>query len=607
MPWKSRAAIFVALLLVLLVLLPYGQTFSYDFVNFDDHEYVFKNAEIVQGLTWANVGWAFTTFTAGNWHPLTWLSHMADVQLWGLNAGGHHLTSVLWHGADTALLFVILLQMTGGLWRSAFTAALFAVHPLHVESVAWVAERKDVLSTFFGLLAWWAYLGYARSGSGKKYCLVLVFFVLSLMAKQMWVTFPFLLLLLDLWPLRRWRLWAMEPEALAPGQPWRRIILEKIPLFALSAIFCGVTLLAQKTTIRTLDDFPLGARLGNAIVAYTAYLVKLFAPLKLAFFYPHPLHWPLSTVILSGFILLLITVAAVVYRRRSPWLMVGWLWFLGTLVPVIGLVQVGSQTIADRYTYLPSVGVFIMIVWSLPARHSRAWATVGVVVIALFTAKTWRQASYWRDSHTLFTHAAQVTKGNYVANFNLGGVLELEGDTVGALRLYRLAAAERPQYARVNIHENIADLLIQQHRYTEAMAELKAALELNPKSSVAYNAIGSLNLISNDNDQAAIHLRRALELNPKNKGAQINYGMALVNLGRWNEAIEQLSPVVQAEPERLLARTKLALAFAGRGEVDRATGELRQILQRDPDFAPARDALQKIEAKKEQPTPPPAT
>ena len=452
------------------------------------------------------------------------------------------------------------------------------------------------------LLALWAYLGYSRSDSGRKYLLMIVSFVLSLLAKPMWVTFPFLLFLLDLWPLRRWQLWPMESEATRPpkARPLRRIIWEKIPLFALSAISCGITLLAQKGAIRTLNDFSLGVRLCNAIVAYTAYLGKLVAPLRLAFFYPHPHHWPLSTVILSGFILLFITAATIVYRRRSPWLLVGWLWFLGTLVPVIGLVQVGTQTIADRYTYLPSVGFFIMIAWSLPARFSRAWATAAILVLVLFTAKAWRQASSWRDDRALFTHAAQVTKGNYVAHLNLGAVLEREGDLMGALNLYRLAARERPYYARINVHENIADVLIHQHRYTEAMSELQAALELNPKSSVAYNDMGSLHLLLKENEQAAIALRRAVELEPKNKAAHINYGTALVNLGRWNEAVAQLMPVVRAEPNRLLARTYLAIALANRGKAEEALGELREVLRIDPKFAAAQEVLQQIEAQRGQ-------
>jgi tetratricopeptide (TPR) repeat protein len=597
--------LFLAIFLFAIAVLPYLQTFGFDFVDFDDYGYVAENSHVLQGLTLGNVGWAFTTFTTGNWHPLTWMSHMLDVSFWGTKAGGHHLTSVVLHGGNTVLLFIVLLQMTGGLWRSALVAALFAVHPLHVESVAWIAERKDVLSTFFGLLALSAYVGYTRSGGVQRYLMVIGFYTLSLMAKQMWVTFPFLLLLLDLWPLQRWKLWPMEAQTVRSSEPrpfWR-ILLEKVPLFALAAVFCGITIIAQRAgkNIFSFDDFPLNSRVANAIVGYMAYLGKIFAPFKLAFFYPHPLHWQLSAVALSAFVLLLVTAVTVVYRRQCPWLLVGWLWFVGTLIPVIGLIQVGSQTIADRYTYLPSIGIFIMIVWTIPAalpsRFPRAAIAAATVLIALFIAKTWRQASYWKDSRSLFVHAAQVTKGNYVAHQNLGNILEKEDDLIGALQLYRLAATERPAYAKVNVHENIANILIRQQRYTEAKSELQAAIELNPKSSIACNSMGSLMLLLNENDNAVTYLQRAVELDSRNTGAHLNYGMALVSLGRWDEAIAQLSPVTRAEPKRLLARTNLAIAFAGRGSVDRAVEELQQILRIDPNFAAAQKVLQKIEGR----------
>jgi tetratricopeptide (TPR) repeat protein len=601
----DRAAILAAIFLVTLAVLPYLQTLRYDFVDYDDHLYVIENPHIEHGLNLSSVGWAFTTFRTGNWHPLAWLSHMLDVDLWGAKAGGHHFTSVLLHSGNTLLLFFVLLRMTGSLWRCALVSALFAVHPLHVESVAWISERKDVLSTFFGLLALWAYLAYARSGSTRKYLLMIGFFVLSLMAKPMLVTFPFLLLLLDLWPLRRWKLWTIESQMVSSlePQPFRRVLLEKVPLFVIAALFSIVAIISQHEgqSIVGLDDIPLGSRLGNTVVGYTFYLSKLLAPLKLTFFYPHPEYWPLSDVALSALFLLIVTVATIVYRRQHPWLLIGWLWFVGTLVPVIGLVQIGWQAMADRYTYVPSVGVFIMIVWSIPAalpsRFPRTSMAAAAVFIALFAAKTWRQVSYWKDSRTLFTHAAQATRGNFLAHQYLGNRLEKEEDYMGALKLYRVAAAERPAYAKINIHENIANILIRQGRYTEAMSELKSAIEINPKSSVAYNSMGSVMTAWNENDQAATYFRRAVELDPKNTAAHINYGMASVTLGRWDEAIAQLSPVVRAEPKRLVARTNLALALANRGDPGQAIEELRQVLQIDPKFAAAQEALQKIEAQ----------
>jgi protein O-mannosyl-transferase len=599
----DRAVILAAIFLVVLAVLPYLQTFSYGFVDFDDQLYVSGNPHIEHGLTWSSICWAFTTFRTGNWHPLTWLSHMLDIDLWGSKAGGHHFTSVLVHAGNTFLLFFVLRQMTGGLWRCALVSALFAVHPLHVESVAWVSERKDVLSAFFGLLALWAYLGYARSSSRRKYLLMIVFFVLSLLAKPMLVTFPFLLLFLDLWPLRRWQLWPMESQMVSSSEPrpLRRLLLEKVPLFVLAAVFSSVAIISQRTgqSVVSLDDFSVAGRLANAVVGYVLYLSKLLAPLKLTFFYPRPDYWPPSDIVLSALFLLIVSVAAFVYRREYPWLLVGWLWFLCLLVPVIGLVQIGWQAIADRYTYLPSVGIFIMIVWSIPAvipsRFPQVSMAAAVVLLALFTAKSWRQVSYWKDSRALFTHAAQVTRGNFFAHQYLGTKLEKEEDYMGALELYRVAAAERPRYAKTKIHENIANILIRQGRYTEAKSELKTAMEIDPKSAVAYNSMGTVMNASGENEKAVTYFRSAVEFDPKNTAARVNYGMALVRLGRWDEAIAQLSPVVRAEPQRLVARTNLALAFANRGNFDQAVGELRQVLQIDSQFAPAQEALQKIE------------
>ena len=603
---ESRTALRVAILLFGIALLPYLQTRHHDFVDFDDRGYVTENAHVQEGLSVANVGWAFTTFLTGNWHPLTWLSHMLDIDLWGPTAGGHHLTSAFLHAANSLLLFIVFWRMTGGLWRSALLAALFAVHPLHVESVAWVAERKDVLSTLFGLLALWAYFAYVRSGSAGRYLLTIACYALSLLSKQMWVTFPFLLLLLDLWPLQRWKLWSIispaSPISLEP-RTLPRILWEKVPFFALAALFSGITLVAQREgqNVFGLDDFPLGSRMANATVGYAAYLGKLVAPLKLAFFYPHPLHWSFLAVAFSGLILVLITTLALLRRNRSPWLLIGWLWFVGTLVPVIGLVQIGSQTIADRYSYLPSVGFFLMLVWSIPgawaARFPKISLAAAAALIALLGAKTWVQTAHWKDSRSLFSHAARVTSGNYIAHLNLGLIHERENDLNGALELYRMTAKERPAYAKINAHENVASVLIRQGRHTEARRELEAAIALNPKSSIAYNSLGSLMMLSNENDKAATYLQRALELDPKNRGAQINLGMSLTLLGRWDEAIAQLTPLVREEPKRLLARTSLASAFAGKGDKDRALEELNQILEIDPSFPLALEAREKVQTQ----------
>ena len=599
----------LAMALIALAVLPYLQTLSHDFVNYDDDVYVIENPHVQRGLTPDNFAWAFTTFKGGNWHPITWLSHMLDVTVWGAKPGGHHLTNVMLHAANTLLLFMIFLRMTAELWRSALVAALFAVHPLHVESVAWIAERKDVLSAFFGLLAVWAYLRYAHGASGRRYLLVICFFILSLMAKPMFVTLPFLFLILDIWPLRRWRLWPIEAESQPNDQSVPRfeprsgysILLEKTPLLVIAAIFCVVTIISQNAgrNISGLDTFPFSTRIANAVVGYDVYLEKLLVPVKLAVFYPHPGYWRSAVVAMSAVLLLVVSGVSFSQRRKHPWLLIGWLWFVGTLIPVIGLIQVGLQSIADRYVYVPSVGIFIMAAWSIPTALSslvgRASIATACACIALLTVIAWVQVSYWQDSRALFTHALKVTQGNFIAHQNLGDVLEREKNFDAALEHYRTAAMERPGYGK--IHENIANILIKQGRNQDALAELSYAIYLNPYSSSAFNNAGSMMIVANQYEEAARHLQRAVQLDPDNVAAHINYGTALVKLGRWNEAIDQLAPITRAEPKRIVARTNLAIALAGRGDSARAIAELRDVLQIAPDYAPARDAFQRIESQ----------
>ncbi len=570
--------------------------------------YVSENPHVQQGLTFDSIAWAFTTAKGGNWHPLTWLSHMADISVWGSKPGGHHFTNMILHAANTLLLFLVFSQMTGGMWRSALVAALFAVHPLHVESVAWVAERKDVLSTFFGLLALWAYSKYARAPSIKKYLLVVCLFVLGLMAKPMLVSFPFILLLLDIWPLRRWRLWRIDDQeavALEP-KPTNRILVEKVPLLIIAAIFSVIAFVSQGAAknISNSEALPFSGRVANAIVGYVLYLEKLIVPVKLAVFYPHPGHWRLTVVALSALLLLITTAVAILYRRQLPWLLIGWLWFIVTLIPVIGLIQIGWQSIADRYTYVPSIGIFIMAAWSIPATGgvfaTRALIVIVCTIVAALSVLSWQQASYWKDSRTLFAHAARVTHGNYIAHENLGNALEAEKNLDGALKLYRLSANERPKYAKTKIHENIANVLLQEQRNEDALAELRYAIHLNPQSSTAFNSMGSIMLIDGRINDAANYFQTAVKLDPDNLAAVINYGMTLVKLGRWNEAIAQLAPVARAAPNRIVARTYFARALAGRGDFDEAIAQLQQILRMKPDFGPARDALQQIQLERGQ-------
>jgi tetratricopeptide (TPR) repeat protein len=406
------------------------------FINLDDPYYVTTNPQVRPGITRGGLAWAMTAKVASNWHPLTMLSHILDCQLFGLDPAGHHATSLLLHLANALLLFEVLRRMTGAAGRSAAVAALFAVHPTHVESVAWVAERKDVLSALFWLLAMGAWARYARAPAIGRYLLVALLMILGLMAKPMVVTLPFALLLLDIWPLDRLRL------------GWRRLLIEKLPLLALSAASSLITLRYQETSLAPLDVVPWSLRAANALVSYVAYLGKIFLPRHLAVFYPIPLAIPAWKVAGAALLLAALTALAVWRARWEPWLLTGWLWFLGTLVPVIGLVQVGRQAMADRYTYIPSIGLFLAVVWSVAwfwRSHRAALATVSAIVILALAAVTRVQIGYWSDSATLFRHALAVTgDDNYLAHIGLGKALMAEKDWNGAAEQFRAALALYP-------------------------------------------------------------------------------------------------------------------------------------------------------------------
>jgi len=425
------------LFLTITTIIVYWQVRTYDFINCDDNLYVIENPSVFSGLTFKNVIWAFTDAHAGNWHPVTWLSHMLDCQVFGLNPGRHHLTNLFFHIANTLLLFLILRMMTGALWQSGFVAALFALHPLHVESVAWIAERKDVLSTFFWMLTMYSYVRYVRAPGLERYWPVLLFFILGLMAKPMLVTLPFVLLLLDYWPLGRFNAGASHKNTSAVAG----LIREKIPLFVFVAASCSITFFVQKSSgaVRSLEDFSFTVRLANALVSYGGYLAKMVWPHSLAIFYPHP-GMP-SALKIAGACLMLIGISYVAVKTASkhPYMIVGWLWYVGTLVPVIGLVQVGPQAMADRYTYIPLIGIFIMIAWGIPEavaswRQKRVCLPVlGIGAVILLSALTWGQAAYWKNSHTLFKHAISVTEKNYTIHYNLGIALFDQGGKTEAI------------------------------------------------------------------------------------------------------------------------------------------------------------------------------
>jgi tetratricopeptide (TPR) repeat protein len=585
--------------LSLLVLLVFWQVGGHSFVNYDDSSYVYENPHVRGGLSKEGVSWAFTTFAAANWHPLTWISHMTDAQLFGLDAGWHHRVNVLFHLANTALLFLVLWRMTGGLWRSAFVAALFAVHPLHVESVAWVAERKDVLSTLFWLLTMGAYLGYVRRPSVWRYILVFVFLALGLMCKPMLATLPFVLLLLDGWPLGR-----MSREGSPVSEQWRisvpmvfRRIWEKTPLLGLSAISCVITYVAQSQgrTVASLGKISVGPRLSNALMSYAIYLEKAVWPSSLAVFYPHPatIGAGIPAWKIGGAVLLLagISFLALRERHRRPYLAVGWLWYLGTLVPVIGLVQVGAAAHSDRYTYVPIIGVFLAVAWGvpnlLPMRRWRQWV-LGVAagaVLAALTVAAWFQVGYWRDNVTLYSRALSVTEGNWLALSNLGAAYGNRGEPLEARRYFLEALRIRPDYAEAWYGLGLASGKLGQKQ--EAIGYYREALRFKADYTLAWYALGLTQVGLGLIQEAAESFAEAVRIDPDHLDAWYNLGVVDARLGRNEEAIACFRETVRIRPKYASAWYNMALAQARLGRIQEAAGNFAEAVRIDPDHGNA--------------------
>jgi Flp pilus assembly protein TadD len=576
----------MGLLLALVTLLAYLPVTRDGFVNYDDQDYVTENSVVQKGLTWTGIKWAFTTSHASNWHPLTWLSHMADCELFGLNPGAHHLVNVLFHTANVVLLFLLLLRLTGELWLAAFVAALFAWHPLHVESVAWISERKDMLSTFFALLTLLAYARYAQHVTGNRcqvtrtnstsppvtrhpsrcYWLALLFFTLGLMSKPMLVTLPFVMLLLDYWPLHRLSSGTGRPATAL------RLAWEKWPFFLLTIVSCIVTFLVQSQrsgeAVASLDLVPLHYRFCNALTSYGLYLLKMVWPVRLAVFYPLPDHltWLLMAATASAVVLVIIS--SFVWRARlaHAYLPVGWLWFLGTLVPVIGLVQVGAAALADRYTYIPSIGVFIAVTFGVCDLANRfqfpqkAIATAAALILVTCLILTENQLRYWRDSETLFAHALAVTKNNHVAHVNLGVALEQKGELNEALAEYRAAEQLAPEL--YHIHNNLGNLLDNLGHPNEALTEYRWAVLLNPSLPSLHNGTGMVLAELGRFDEAMSQFKEAARLDPTYPWAPLEIGKLRLKQGRDAEAIDEFRAALRIDPNnfQILAYTAHVLA-----------------------------------------------
>ena len=579
--------LWIYLLLAVAVLGAYGQVLHFDFVTYDDPDYVTANPHVQAGLTWAGTAWALRSSFAGNWFPLTWLSHMLDSSLFGLDSGWHHFTNACLHLLSTLLWFGLLQRLTGARWRSALVAFLFALHPLHVESVAWVAERKDVLSGLFWVLTLWAYADYTNRLGRVRYGLTLFLFCLGLMAKSMLVTLPVVLLLLDRWPLRR-----------------GTRILEKVPFFAASIGVSVVTYLVHRDVGATaaLSLIPAPVRFENALVSYVAYFLQTLWPANLAVFYPYPVGSIVLPAAIAGVALAIVTVLAIREFPLRPYLTVGWLWYLITLLPVIGIIQVGAQARADRYTYIPMIGLATALVWGVSEVLER-WPRVQMALaaapcLACFSL-TCLQVQHWRDSTALYQHAIQVTSGNYVAHYNLAAVLGARGEFAEAVSQLRETVRVRPRYALA--YSALGQLLTQQGHPEQALPELRTAASLKPDDADVQIRLGSALGRLGRTGEAAAAFSDAIRLQPDNVEAHYNFGIALAQAGKLQDAAREFRATVTLRPDDAEARYNLGIALDGLGQRDAAIAELSQAVRIKPDFKEAREALEDMKERKDRP------
>jgi len=577
----------ICLALAAITFAVFGQTLRHEFVNFDDNTYVYENARVAGGLSWKGLAWVFTHPDCSLYHPLTMLSLMADHQFHGLHPGGYHLTNVLLHTASVLLLFLVLRQMTGALWRSAFVAAVFAVHPLRAESVAWVSERKDVLGTFFFMLTLGAYVYYVcKPNSLGRYLVVAAAFVLALLSKPTVVTLPFVLLLLDYWPLQR-------------KEPVRRLLMEKLPLLALAAGACALTVLAADKEVTSNNaSISLPARLGNAVVSYAVYLRQMVWPEGLAPFYPRPEQgYPVWTVALSLLLLVLISGGVWALRRKRPWLLAGWLWYLVMLTPMIGIVQMGSFAHADRMTYLPQIGICVALTWLVAEWRVNRTALGGLMtgVLAVLMICAWKQTAYWRDSETLWTHTLACTTRNLLGHLHLGSAFLEKKRPEDAITQFQSALQINPGYAEA--HNNLGIAFSQTGRIDEAIAQYQKALQIKPDDAEAHCSLGIVFSKKGKVDDAITQFQLALQMDPDYAPGQFDLGNALLQAGKVDEAITRFQNVLQIRPGYAPAYFNLGEAFLEAGKLDEAIAyyqkafateaDPNQSLQIPPDYAKA--------------------
>ncbi|MBW1743873.1 MAG: tetratricopeptide repeat protein, partial [Deltaproteobacteria bacterium] len=594
----QHRTILICLVLVVATLAVYWQVQNHDFVNLDDSMYVFENRYVEKGFTRESVSWAFTNTVSGMWIPLTWLSFMAGSHFFGISPGWHHLTNVFIHLANALLLLFLLRRMTGDFWQSVFVAALFALHPMHVESVAWISERKDVLSALFFFLTLWGYSSYVERPSLRGYLLVLLFFLLGLMAKPMLVTLPFVLILIDYWPLDRFKLdQVFARHGKAERLRFIQLVLEKIPLCVVALAVSAVTFAAHQKAggIYTLEALPIDVRMTNVFVSYLKYIGKLFYPANLAVLYPYPHSASLLKCVVA--FLFLGGTSWLLFRnvRKYPYLLVGWLWYLGVLVPVIGFVHAGSQAMADRFVYIPFVGLYIAIAWGVPqlmgswAHRNLSLAVLSMICAAILIAASWNQVRYWQNSLMLFGHALRHTSNNWIINGSLANALDKEGRTDEAITYYFEALRIEPNYW--DAHYNLGNALDKIGRTDEAIKHYLEALRIEPDHEKAHNNLGIVLDKTGYTDEAIKHYLEALRIKPDYEEAHNNLGIALYKTGRTDEAIKHYLEALRTKPDFVHALNNLGSALDKKGRTDDAIKHYLEALRIKPDYEEAHNNL----------------
>jgi tetratricopeptide (TPR) repeat protein len=590
---KKYPDLFICILVSVAILVVYWPVQHYDLISLDDIDYITGNPYVKAGLTWDSFSWAMKDIHTGYWHPLTWFSHMLDYQLFRSRVGGHHWTNVIFHIANSILLYVVLKRMSGSAWKSALVAALFAVHPLNVESVAWVSERKNVLCTFFWFLGMWSYAYYMERPTPYRYSLILMTFSLGLMSKPMIVAFPFTLLLLDYWPLGRLTSWKMFP----------RLVFEKIPLFILAAIVGIVTFLSSlhgDVTI-SIDKLPIPDRLANAGVSYAKYLEKMFWPQNLAVFYPYSREFSSFQISAAFLLLSAISCLAIFFAHKYRYALAGWLWYLGTLVPVIGLIQVGKQAMADRYAYIPMIGLFIIIAWGIPdllggwPRRKIIFVISSVAVISSLMICTVLQVRYWQNGVTLFEHALRVTDTNSRAHYNLGITFTDMGRFEEAVYHFAYAIRLEPAYAGPYGYMGIA--LARQGKTDEAMVYYQEALRIKQDDETTHNNLGVALAGKGKFDEAIVHFQQALRIRPDYPHANQNMAGALARLGKMEEAIGYYEKALKLDRENAVTHNNLGLALADVGRDQEAIGHFQEALKINPYYEDAINNLRSVQRK----------